>query len=34
MMVQRPDWMRVLWKFLPRVSLFHRDDLKETEGLL
>lgn len=33
MMVQRPDWMRVLWQFLPRASLVHVDDLKEAERL-
>lgn len=32
MMLQRPDWMRVLWKFLPRASLAHVDDLKGQRG--
>lgn len=31
-MVQRPDWMDVLWRFLPRASLVPMDDLNKAEG--
>lgn len=33
MIVQKPEWVHILWGFLLRASLVHVDGLKEAEGL-